>query len=123
METKKYLDARKTQTVKAGRTFDGAYGFSFSVGLGLLLFIAGLVVSLALGLGPGVGLAFGIPLLMAGLVVPIFMMRGIFKTNEIAEACPYCGEPIKTTDATLKLNCPKCRKLITVRDGTFFRVD
>jgi hypothetical protein len=103
--------------VKGGKTFDSAYGFSFSIAVGLVLFIAGLVISLTLGEGTRVGLIFGIPLLVAGLVLPIFMMRDLFKTSEINAPCPNCGAPIKTSDATLQLRCTSCHKVINVRDG------
>src|SRR5439155_10115327 len=62
-----------TDKPKSGRTFDSAYGFSFSIAVGLALFIAGLVISLTLGEGTSIGLIFGIPLLVAGLVIPVFM--------------------------------------------------
>jgi len=60
------MESQKPAKPKTGRTFDSAYGFSFSIALGLLLFIAGLVISLTLGRGAGIGLIFGIPLLIAG---------------------------------------------------------
>ena len=112
-----------SQKVKTGRTFDSAYGFSFSIAVGLALFIAGLVISLTLGQGTNIGLIFGIPLLVAGLIIPIFMMRDLFKTNEIQEACPNCGAIIKTSDATLQLKCTNCQKVINVREGQFFLGD
>ena len=92
---------------KTGKSFDSAYSFSFAIGIGLILFIAGLVISLTLGEGTSIGLIFGIPLLIAGLALPLFMMRGQFKQNEVAGDCPYCGAPIKTSDATIRLGCPK----------------
>ena len=100
------------------RTFDSAFGFSFSIAVGLLLFIAGLVISLTIG--ESIGLIFGVPLLVVGLVIPLFMMRGLFKTNEIKEPCPNCGATIKTSDATLQLRCPGCHKVIDVREEKFF---
>lgn len=104
-----------------GRTFDSAYGFSFAIALGLILFIAGLVVSLTMSSDDNVfGLLFGIPLLLAGLLVPLFMVRDIFTRNEFEEPCPGCGTMIRTSDSTLKLECPKCEKVITVRDEKFF---
>jgi hypothetical protein len=103
---------------KSNRTFDSAYSFSFSIAIGLILFIAGLVISLTLGQGATVGLIFGIPLLIAGLVLPIFMMRDLFQHNEVNGGCPYCGAPIKTSDATIRLNCPSCKRLIEVRETT-----
>ncbi len=101
---------------KPGKTFDSAYGFSFSIAVGLTLFIAGLVISLTLGEGTSIGLIFGIPLLVAGLVIPVFMMRDLFKTNEIKEPCPNCGATIRTSDATLQLRCQSCQRVINVRE-------
>jgi len=105
----------RPDVAKSHRTFDSAYSFSFSIAIGLVLFIAGLVISLTLGQGATVGLIFGVPLLIAGLVLPIFMMRDLFKHNEVNGPCPYCSAPIKTSDATIRLNCPSCKRLIEVR--------
>ncbi len=108
-----------TEKPKPRRTFDSAYGFSFAIAVGLALFIAGLVITLTVGQGSS-GLIFGIPLLVAGLIIPIFMMRDQFKTSEINEPCPGCGETIKTSDATLQLRCPSCHKVINVREEKLF---
>ncbi len=110
------MDANKPEPIKAGRTFDSAYSFSFSIALGLVLFIAGLIISLTLGDGTSIGLIFGIPLLIAGLVLPLIMMRDLFKQNEITGVCPYCSVPIKTSDATIRLGCPACKGATVVRD-------
>jgi hypothetical protein len=115
------MDANRPDVVKSARTFDSAYSFSFSVGIGLVLFIAGLVISLTFGQSATIGLIFGIPLLIAGLVLPVFMMRDLFHHNEVDGACPYCGAPIKTSDATIRLNCPACKRLIEVRETTLQR--
>lgn len=114
------MEENQTENAKPRRTFDGAYGFSFSIAIGLVLFIAGLVISLTLGGGTSLGLIFGIPLLVAGLIIPIFMMRDLFKTNEIKEPCPKCGETIRTSDATLQLRCPRCQSVINIRDEKLF---
>ena len=110
------MDTDRPEVAKSGRTFDSAYSFSFSIAIGLVLFIAGLVISLTLGQGATIGLIFGIPLLIAGLVLPVFMMRDLFHHNEVNGVCPYCGAPIKTSDATIRLNCPSCRRVIEVRE-------
>ncbi|MFN2530272.1 MAG: hypothetical protein ABR555_03140 [Pyrinomonadaceae bacterium] len=112
------MDADRPHVVKQGRTFDSAYSFSFSIAIGLVLFIAGLVISLTLGQGTTIGLVFGIPLLIAGLVLPLIMMKDLFHHTEVSGGCPYCGAAIKTSDATIRLNCPACKKLIEVRDAT-----
>jgi hypothetical protein len=112
------VDANRPDVAKSGRTFDSAYSFSFSIAIGLVLFIAGLVISLTLGQGATIGLIFGIPLLLAGLVLPVFMMRDLFQHSEVTGACPYCGTGIKTSDATIRLNCPACKRLIEVRETT-----
>lgn len=110
------MSANEPVKEKSGKSFDSAYGFSFAIAIGLLLFIAGLVISLTLGEGTSIGLIFGIPLLVAGLVIPLFMMRGQFKQVDVEGVCPYCGIPIKTSDATIRLECPACQRLIIVRD-------
>ena len=110
------MNPNRPEVAKSGRTFDSAYSFSFSVALGLVLFIAGLVISLTVGQSASIGLIFGIPLLIAGLVLPVFMMRDLFHHNEVSGDCPFCGAPIKTSDATIRLNCPTCKRLIEVRE-------
>ncbi|MCU1267084.1 MAG: hypothetical protein JWM21_3402 [Acidobacteria bacterium] len=117
------METNTSKTAKPGRSFDSAYGFSFAIALGLILFIAGLIITLTLGEGTSIGLIFGIPLLVAGLVVPLFMMRGGLKHNIISAACPYCGTAIKTSDATIRLNCPACSRKIVVREMQFEQVD
>jgi len=117
------MSAEEPAPEKTGRSFDSAYGFSFAIAIGLLLFIAGLIVSLTLGQGTSIGLIFGIPLILAGLAVPLFMMRDQFKQVEVSGECPYCGTPIKTSDATIRLECPKCGKLVAVQDEKLHRTD
>jgi hypothetical protein len=115
------MDSDRPEVAKSGRTFDSAYSFSFSIAIGLVLFITGLIISLTLGQGTTIGLIFGIPLLIAGLVLPVFMMRDLFHHNEVNGVCPYCGAPIKTSDATIRLNCPSCRRVIEVRETALHR--
>jgi uncharacterized membrane protein YjjP (DUF1212 family) len=115
------MDADRPEVAKSGRTFDSAYSFSFSIAVGLVLFIAGLVISLTVGQSASIGLIFGIPLLIAGLVLPIFMVRDLFHHNEVSGDCPFCGAPITTSDATIRLNCPTCKRLIEVREMTLER--
>ena len=105
-----------SETGKPGRKFDSAFGFSFAIALGLILFIAGLVISLTLGGGSSIGLIFGLPLLILGLILPLFMMRDVLKKNDVSGVGPYCSTPIKTSDATIRLNCPACNRVIVVRD-------
>lgn len=109
------MESETSERVKPGRGFDSAFSFSFAIGMGLLLFIAGLVISLTLGEGM-IGLIFGIPLLIAGLVLPLIMMRDMFTQNEVKGECPYCSTQIKTSDATIRLRCPSCGKEVAVRD-------
>src|SRR6266852_7762942 len=114
------MEKKSPENTKPRRTFDSAYGFSFAIAVGLALFIAGLVVTLTVGGGTSTGLIFGVPLIFAGLVIPIFMMRDLFKTSEIKGPCPGCGATIKTSDATLQLRCPSCHKVIKVREEKLF---
>jgi predicted RNA-binding Zn-ribbon protein involved in translation (DUF1610 family) len=112
------MEVKRPEAVRAGRTADGAIGFSVAIGVGLLLFVGGLIVSLTLGEGTGIGLLLGVPLMMAGVILPLFMMRQNFTGGHGVEApCPSCGASIKTTDGTYKLECPSCHKIILVRDS------
>lgn len=110
-------------TAPRRRTFDSAYAFSFAIAAGLILFIGGLVISLTLGNGTSLGLIFGIPLLLAGLILPVFMMRDLFKQNEVKGPCPYCSAPIRTSDATLSLMCSDCKNVVMVRDMKMYQKD
>jgi hypothetical protein len=116
------MEANKASE-KTGRTFDSAYGFSFSIAIGLILFIAGLIIVLTIGQGAMIGLIFGIPLLLTGLVLPLFMMRDLFRKSDVAGDCPYCSSELRTTDATLRLRCPACNGVVGVKDGKFYRVE
>jgi DNA-directed RNA polymerase subunit RPC12/RpoP len=117
------MDSSEPEPRKSGRTFDSAYGFSFSVAIGLLLFIAGLIIVLTIGQGATIGLIFGIPLLITGLVLPLFMMRDLFRKSDVIGPCPYCNARLQTTDATLRLRCPSCNNVVEVRERTFYRVE
>jgi len=117
------MNQNRPEVAKSGRTFDSAYSFSFSITLGLVLFLAGLAISLTFGQSATIGLIFGIPLLLAGLFLPVFMVRDLFHRNEVAGVCPYCGAPIKTSDATIRLNCPACKRVIEVKEESLHRSD
>jgi hypothetical protein len=110
------MSANEPAPTKPGRTLDSAYTFSFAVAIGLVLFIGGLVISLTLGNGSSLGLIFGVPLLLAGLIVPLIMMRSVFKQNDVSGPCPYCSAPITTSDATIRLRCPTCEGVVAVQD-------
>jgi predicted RNA-binding Zn-ribbon protein involved in translation (DUF1610 family) len=117
------MGAERDNVAKSGRTFDSAYSFSFSIALGLILFISGLVISLTFGSENATGLIFGIPLLIAGLLLPLVMMRDLFAKNEVSGVCPYCSVPIKTSDSTLKLQCPACGREVLVRNMKLIPAD
>jgi len=117
------MSAKEPAETKPARRLDSAYRFSFAIAIGLILFIGGLVISLTLGGGGSIGLFFGIPLLMAGLIVPLIMMRDLFKQNEVSGPCPYCSTPIKTSDATIRLRCPNCKGEVAVRDEKLYAVN
>ena len=117
------MSTEEPSAEKRTRTFDSAFAFSFAIAVGLVLFIAGLIISLTLGSGSSVGLIFGIPLLIAGLVFPLIMMRGLFRQNEVSGPCPYCSGPIRTSDATLSLLCPNCKNVVMVRDMKLYQAE
>jgi endogenous inhibitor of DNA gyrase (YacG/DUF329 family) len=117
------MSSQEPDYVKPGKSFDGAYGFSFAIAIGLILFIAGLVISLTFGQSATIGLVFGIPLIIAGMLVPMLMMRGQLTQNDITGPCPYCGTDIKTSDSAIRLECPTCNRLVAVRDLKLYPID
>jgi len=117
------MESETPERVKPARGFDSAYSFSFAIGIGLILFIGGWVITLTLGQGTSIGLIFGIPLLVAGLAVPLIMMRGQFTQNVVEGHCPYCETPIKTTDSSIRLECPACHRLMIVRDMQLYAIE
>jgi endogenous inhibitor of DNA gyrase (YacG/DUF329 family) len=117
------MSANEPATPKPGKTLDSAYTFSVAIAIGLILFIAGLVISLTLGNGSVLGLIFGIPLLLAGLIVPLIMMRGFFTQHEVTGPCPHCSAPIKTLDSTIQLQCPTCQGVVAVREEKLYPVE
>ena len=48
--------------------------------------------------------------------------RSVHK-NDVAGPCPYCGVPTKTSDATLRLECPACHRVVGVRDMKLYKVE
>jgi predicted RNA-binding Zn-ribbon protein involved in translation (DUF1610 family) len=117
------MSAKEPADEKPARTLDSAYRFSFAVAIGLILFIGGLVISLILGSNSSIGLIFGIPLLLAGLIVPLIMMRDNFKQHDVSGQCPYCSTPVKTSDATIRFRCPNCKGEVAVRDEKLYTLD
>lgn len=117
------MSAKQPVTAKPARTPDSAFTFSFAIAIGLILFITGLVVSLTLGGGSSVALIFGLPLLLAGLLVPLIMMRQFFTRNDVTGECPRCGASIRTSDATIRLECPSCHQVVGVRDEKLYAVE
>jgi predicted RNA-binding Zn-ribbon protein involved in translation (DUF1610 family) len=117
------MSAKEPADTKPARTLDSGYKFSLAIAIGLILFIGGLVISLTLGSGSSIGLLFGIPLLLAGLIVPLIMMRDQLTLNDVSGECPYCSTPLKTSDATIRFRCPNCKGEVAVRDEKLYAVD
>jgi DNA-directed RNA polymerase subunit RPC12/RpoP len=113
------MEGKPSEAIKSGRSFDSAYSFSFSIAIGLVLFIGGLLISLTLGQGTSIGLIFGIPLLVAGLILPLIMMRDLFRTSMVKGPCPFCAAEVRTSDATISLACPSCNRQLVVKEMKF----
>jgi len=111
------MEMKRSVAITGGRTMDGAYGFSLSIGIGLVLFIGGLVVSIVFGDDNNVGLLFGIPMIVAGVLLPLFLLREHFTNHDSVAPCPACGQTIKASDHKLQLDCPSCGKTVTNERG------
>jgi predicted RNA-binding Zn-ribbon protein involved in translation (DUF1610 family) len=117
------MDAKRSVAIKGGRTMDGAFGFSLSIGLGLILFISGLVISIAFSDESSIGLLFGIPMIIAGVILPLFMMRDTFANHDVVSPCPACGSKVNVAENMMQFDCPECGSTLRVRGGQLFTAE
>ena len=111
------MEMKRSVAIAGERSVDGAMGFSLSIGIGLVLFIGGLVVAILFSDDNSVGLLFGIPMIVAGVVLPLFMMREHFTSNDAEATCPACEKTIKASNHKLQLDCPSCGRTLTNERG------
>ena len=50
------MEMKRSVAISGGRTMDGAYSFSLSIGIGLILFIGGLVVAIVFPIHRPIGM-------------------------------------------------------------------
>ncbi len=65
----------------------------------------------------GIGALFGVPLIIAGLIAPLFGLMSI------KGPCPYCGCTIRAMKTSEGVTCKACKKRVVVRGGKLYRVD
>lgn len=78
----------------------------------------------------GIGALIGVPLIIAGILMPIFgwgMGKEMASCKMIAKDCPYCGRPkVVAQQGDISnggITCPACQHRIIIRDGEFGRLD
>jgi len=111
------MEVKRPVAISGGRSMDGAFGFFLSIGLGLILFIGGLIVAVMFNDDKGIGLLFGIPMILAGVILPLFMMREHFSSHDVDAPCPACGQNIHASDHKLQLDCPSCGRTVLNEHG------
>jgi hypothetical protein len=114
---------KDTGASRIGRTPQEVHFILFSVALGLLLILGGLLIILFSSEAAGSGRVFSVPLIIGGLFAPHIAIRLLGTRDEVSGPCPYCWSPVKTSDSALKLNCPNCHQRIAVRDRRLYRTE
>jgi hypothetical protein len=66
----------------------------------------------------GVGMILGIPIILAGFVMPF--IGPFLGARALKGACPYCRSVVLS--ASRGFNCPVCKRRIVVRGTRFMRI-
>lgn len=99
----------------------GAAAVIMAFGIGSLILVVGLVLSLT-----GIGALIGIPMVLGGLAVMLIggpIAFAIHRRDEGAKwwgPCPYCGLELWATG--VGFDCPACAQRIVNRGGWFMTV-
>ncbi len=81
---------------------------------GILIFI-GILLS-----ATGIGMLIGIPLIIAGLIVPFFYSVAALAGRK--GNCPYCDFEVESPIAQDAMNCPVCKNRIIIKNNKFIRL-
>ncbi len=101
-----------TNTTQSAKAVGVAAGTTLGFGCGVMLFVVGLLISLT-----GIGVIIGVPLMLAGILTPIFgLLMGLAK---IKGPCPYCGTLVYASSSDPGVTCPGCKKRIVIRQKQF----
>lgn len=101
----------ETESAKASGAAVGCMGGL--AGSGCLLVLGGLLSA------TGIGAIIGVPMILAGLLLPF--IGPILGFNSIKGPCPYCGYSVQALPTDPGLNCPACKQRIVVREKRFFK--
>ncbi|MBD3348841.1 MAG: hypothetical protein GF400_06555 [Candidatus Eisenbacteria bacterium] len=83
--------------------------------LGIILVVMGLLLTFT-----GIGAIIGIPLIVAGIIVPL--VAPFLGLSSIRGPCPYCGSRVRASRGSPGAVCPACGRRIVIRDGRYYRV-
>lgn len=106
----------KLTDTKSDKVVGGIAGVVTGIGCGGMLIVVGILLSLT-----GIGAIVGIPLAIAGLLMPI--IGPAIGLASIAGPCPYCGSKISGSTVQAGFKCRFCKKRVVIRDKKFMRVD
>lgn len=101
---------------KSDKAFGAATGFFGGLGCGIWLIIFGLLISLT-----GIGAIIGIPLALAGLLMPF--IAPVMGLAQVSGRCPHCTKHLVASSIKGAVTCKYCKKRVVIDKGKFVRVD
>lgn len=93
--------------------------FGFVLGLGMAYWMIALGVILCM---TGIGAIFGLPLILAGVVMPFaasFMASRRVASDALTGPCPHCQLMVRSS--ALRFYCPGCKQMVIVKNRMFGR--
>ena len=120
MEDKKFAKTHGVEGAKPTEQSTVRLIFTIAVSLALLITGIGFGVTFVF---TGLGALVGIPLIVAGLVAPFFLLRSFFARQKVRGRCPYCGAQIIIEEHLRETDCPSCQKHLEVREKKVFKVE
>lgn len=118
-------DKNATRAVKAAApeaTKHTVSSVALSVVVSLALVITGVAFTVTMAFS-GVGLLVGIPFLIAGVAAPFILLRGMFRREKLAGACPHCGAHISLAAHLSEASCPVCGNHLVIKDEKFIKAE
>ncbi len=105
-----------TEGTTPAETANVVGGIGVGAGGGCCMVVLGVLLS-----ATGIGMIIGIPMILAGIAVPLVCAVEGAKARK--GPCPYCRTEVINNVATAKgITCTACKQRIIIRDGQFFKI-
>jgi ribosomal protein S27AE len=112
MKEEGYVKAKRAE----GRMNEGGWSPGIGQLLGLALGVILVIAAIILGVTTGLGIVFAVPIGVVGLVLAMLVFRG-GRTRQVAARCPNCGEAVTVPSHISEFDCPHCGGRMETRDS------